>query len=351
MVRGVRLKEADIGAIAALSKAGKLNIPISEQTGIPLSTVQMWTKRFRDNGYRDITPLHKKSPGPAHKLGPRTLAVLKREVDKSPRISARQLKERNPQLLSHVSVRTVRRVLQRDLYYKYRCAWKKPIVTRRQMTNRVKFAKGRNGWSVARWKKVLWSDEAIFTVTGNRQGMVRRAPGSDPLNPKYLAGTTKHPDKIMVWGCFSYHGLGKLIVLPKNEMVNRFVYLDLLSDHLDDCFKQCRIPYTTGTFMQDGASCHTAILIKDWFDWVGIDYIKDWPGNSPDLNPIENLWAIMKARLKDCDTSSVPKLEAAVRQIWSDLGSNDKHIIQNLALSVPDRLTEVITRKGRPTKY
>ena len=141
--------------------------------------------------------------------------------------------------------------------------------------------------------------------------------------------------------------------------------------------------------MQDGASCHAAILIKDWFEWVGIDYIKDWPGNSPDLNPIENLWAIMKARLKDCDTSSVPKLEAAIRQIWSDLGRTDKHIIgaimkarlknrdtssvpkleaaicqiwsdlgstnkhiiQNLALSVPDRLTEVITRKGRPTKY
>ena len=96
MVRGLRLKEADIGAIAALSKAGHLNIPISKQTGIPLSTVQMWTKRFRDNGYRDITPLHKKSPGPAHKLGPRTLTVLKREVDKSPGILAHQLKEKNP---------------------------------------------------------------------------------------------------------------------------------------------------------------------------------------------------------------------------------------------------------------
>ena len=70
MVRGVRLKESDIGTIAALSKAGKLNIPISKQTGIPLKTVQMWTKRFRDNENRDFTPLHKKSPGPAHKLGP-----------------------------------------------------------------------------------------------------------------------------------------------------------------------------------------------------------------------------------------------------------------------------------------
>lgn len=111
-------------------------------------------------------------------------------------------------------------------------------------------------------KKVMWSDEAIFTVTGNRQGMVRRRPGSDPLHPKYICGTAKHPDKIKVWGCFSYYGLGKLIVFPKNKMVNQHVYLDLLSTHLGECFTLCRIPRTTGTFMQDGASCHTAKLIK-----------------------------------------------------------------------------------------
>ena len=100
--------------------------------------------------------------------------------------------------------------------------------------------------------------------------------------------------------------------------------------------------------MQDGASCHTAKVIKEWFEFVNIDYIKNWPGNSPDLNPIENLWAIIKSKLKGRDTSSVPKLEAAVRDIWNNL---DKSTLQNLALSVPDRFKEVIARKGRPTKY
>ena len=351
MVRGRKLKESDIGGIAYLCKAGHPNKYISDITDIPIRTVQFWTKRFRDNDFKDIDSPHKKHPGKARKIGARTLAVLKREVEKAPRISARQLKEMNSQLLSHVSVCTVARALHRDLLYKYRCAWKKPIVTHRQMVNRVKFSKDRKGWGIMRWKKVLWSDEAIFTVTSNRSGYVRRRPGSDPLHPKYLCGTTKHPDKIMVWGCFSYYGLGKLIVLPKNQMVNQNTYLDLLSEHLDDCFTLCRIPRTTGSFMQDGASCHTANMIKQWFEWVGIDYIKDWPGNSPDLNPIENLWSIMKARLKDRDTSSVPKLEAAVKDIWNDIGNNEKHIFQNLALSVPNRLTEVISRKGRPTKY
>ena len=41
--------------------------------------------------------------------------------------------------------------------------------------------------------------------------------------------------------------------------------------------------------MQDGAPAHTAKLIMEWFEFVGVDYIRDWLGNSLDFNPIENL--------------------------------------------------------------
>ena len=341
------LKPPDIAAIAYLAKAGHKPTYISNTTGISLRSCERWSKKFRDNNYEDL-PLPSKHPGKARLVSPRGVSILGRDVEKNPRITAKQLKDQNPDILGNVSLNTVRRILRRDLNYKYRCAWKKPILTNRQIKNRVKFAKDNKDWTPARCKRVLWSDEFTVTVTSNRPGKIRRCPGSDPLDPKYLAGTTKFPDKLMIWGCFSYYGVGKLIVLPKNESVNKESYLELLNDHLDDCFLMCRVPYSTGTFMQDGASCHTAKVIKEWFDFVNIDYIKNWPGNSPDLNPIENLWAIIKSKLKGRDTSSVPKLEAAVRDIWNNL---DKSTLQNLALSVPDRFKEVIARKGRPTKY
>lgn len=46
--------------------------------------------------------------------------------------------------------------------------------------------------------------------------------------------------------------------------------------------------------MQDGAPCHTVKLVKDWFEFCDIELLRDWAGNSPDLNPVETLWSIIK---------------------------------------------------------
>ena len=83
-------------------------------------------------------------------------------------------------------------------------------------------------------------------------------------------------------------------------------------------------------------------------DFVQIEYISDWPGNSPGLNPIENLWAIMKGELRGRDTSFLPKLEREIRDVWANL---DRDHLKNLIDSVPDRLNEVITRRGKITSY
>ena len=120
-----------------------------------IAYVQQFTNKFLDNGFNDIESLYKKRPGHVCKIGPRTLSVMRREVNNSPMITAKQIMERHPRLLANVFERTVRNTLHRDLLYKWWCAWKKPLVTRRQMTNRVKCASGRNGWSFSRWNTVL----------------------------------------------------------------------------------------------------------------------------------------------------------------------------------------------------
>ncbi len=53
-------------------------------------------------------------------------------------------------------------------------------------------------------------------------------------------------------------------------------------------------------FQQDVAHAHTAKSTKSWLNDHGVGVL-DWPANSPDLNPIENLWGIVKRKIKKRD--------------------------------------------------
>jgi hypothetical protein len=75
----------------------------------------------------------------------------------------------------------------------------------------------------------------------------------------------------------------------------------------------------------------------------------DWPGNSPDLDPIENCWAHMKNILAKRDIGSVPKLTEAILEVWiNDLTTECP---KKLSDSMLDRLKAVIAAKGDTTKY
>ena len=348
MGKARNLQPHQIGALTALCKAGHPNKYIADSTGISLRSVQRWTKKFRES-LDDNVSLQKKSTGRPRKLKQHSLNLIKRIVDNEPSITARQLRERNPFLSDFpVSLRTIRRRLRTDLGFRRVTARRKPLLTKRQVKNRLAFAKEKRKWRKKKVRNILFSDEATFSVTVGRPTKVYRRPGSDPYDPKFTCATVKFPQKLMIWGAFSYHGVSDLIFLPKNETMNKEKYLELLSDNLYDSFIKCRVNVNNGIFQQDGASCHTANIVKSWFEFVNIEYIQDWPGNSPDLNPIENLWAIMKEELRGRDTSSLPKLEKEIRDVWANI---DRNYLKDLVDSFTDRLQEVIDRKGKITSY
>ena len=74
----------------------------------------------------------------------------------------------------------------------------------------------------------------------------------------------------------------------------------------------------------------------------------DWPGNSPDLNPIENCFGIMKKKLQRIDCGTRYKVIRAVRAVWRDL---DQNYFKKLAHSMPHRIQQCIDNDYGMTKY
>ena len=343
MPKKKQLTPAQIEVIHALYKEGTATRCIAENMGISVRTVQVWTKKIRDAGEGPL-PTHKKRPGKKRLLSNRTLNAIKRQVEAKPTLTAKELKQNNPKILGDVAVRTIHDYLHKVLKYNRCRSVPKPLVTKHHRQMRVNFARQHQHWTLEQWRNVLWSDESTFTVSDGARNYVYRQRGSNPLKPQYTRHTIKHPESVMVWGCFSYHGLGHLVFLPKNVKMNQHNYLDLLIDHLDPSMEACHADF----FMQDGAPCHRAKLVTEALDFGSIRHFNPWPGNSSDINPIENIWGKIKSGLQNYDVSSVPKLKDAIQQLWDSMPQT---YLQTLADSLPRRLELVRNAKGYPIKY
>ena len=108
-------------------------------------------------------------------------------------------------------------------------------------------------------------------------------------------------------------------------------------------------PSGGGIFQQDLAPCHTAKKVKKIFADNDIKVL-EWPGNSPDLNPIENLWSIVKRRLLKMDCTTKTKLIAAIIAVWyrdQEIAQN----CQNLVESMPKPVKELIKNRRGHISY
>ncbi len=116
----------------------------------------------------------------------------------------------------------------------------------------------------------------------------------------------------MIWGKMSSAGVGLLCFLKTN--VTAPVYQGIL-EHLmlpsfDQLFKDPDF-----IFQQDLAPVHTAKSTKSWLNDHGVGVL-DWPANSPDLN-IENLWCIVKRKMRHKRPNNADELKATVKETWA----------------------------------
>ena len=149
----------------------------------------------------------------------------------------------------------------------------------------------------------------------------------------------------MFWGCFSAFGLGPLVALEANQ--NQYTYVETLKEYLLPEITAAQSEF--GINMVFNALCHKTNLVLNFLQENNISTL-DWPPQSPDMNPIENLWSIIKKwrQKKFGFVNTKNELIEQVFEIWNEV---DNSLMETLTDSIENRLKEVIRLDGRPTKY
>jgi transposase len=193
--------------------------------------------------------------------------------------------------------------------------------------------------------QVIFSDESTIAILDDRVQSVRRRPGEE-FKPECLKKTVKFPQKIMVWGAISIHGTSRLFIVEGT--MNGKKYIDVLEKRL---LPQTRewFPDNHYIFQQDNAPCHTSKIVKTWMGQNGVNLL-DWPGNSPDMNPIESLWAILKDEIHLVPISTKTELIQRLIYVWFH-SEKIKQFCRTLIMGMPERVKALHKANGGQTKY
>jgi hypothetical protein len=241
------------------------------------------------------------------------------------------------------SARTVRRRLDEAGLFGRVARIEYPF-TQEHIDKRLKFAGDHENWSDNQWASVLFGDETYICLGTHGQIWVQRPEDTAYLSECMVPGQTNFAPKIGIWACFSSQGVGALRIF--DDSMNTTLYGDTMKRWMKPCALRFW-PNSAWFYLQDNASYHKSYRSLEWFHNNGVSLV-ELPPHSPDLNPIENLWADLKRRVESRRPRSIQELKEIVNQEWEN---TSRLTCSNLVDSMHDRMLAVIEERGFKTGY
>lgn len=296
--------------------------------------------------------LHSSQGRPA-KLSRRDCSHILRNIENKPQSSLRELAtDLKINLNKTVCPETVRKVLN---FHKYSAhvARKKPLLSAMNIEKRLSFAISNLNNPPEYWNDVIFCDETkIMLYYNDGPGTVWRKPKT-ALQAKNIVPTVKFGKlSVMVWGCISSKGVGELRIF--SEIMNKEFYLDILKKELTRSAHNFGFVCPENTrklkykLYQDNDPKHKSLLCRTWLLY-NCSKVIDTPAQSPDLNPIENLWALLKKKVAKREPRSKNDLVRFINEEWRKLP--EYYDINALVSSMSRRLRGVMDANGGHTKY
>lgn len=310
---------------------------ICERTGLPKRTVNHYKKKLKEDGTLDDLS----RPGRPKKITStfrRRLGQVKRSL---PRAPAHTLAKRMSELGgSQVSTSTVQRALH-QMHYHWRLPGRKKL-TSSQKAARIAFAEEHLGDD---WKQTWAFDESYFNLHRSSNRCWVSVTTEESVQRSKL---TTAQEKISVGICFAISRSGKsaLCLLPKNWSGPDLV--DLFTEELLPSIRWPRGPTTAQRFIIDNDGRHQMPLWKEFVASRRLHPLSPWPSNSPDLNPIENVFGWMKRFVENEGPTNEKTLKEAVKKAFEAIPDNH---LAHLMDSIPKRLELALKAKGARINY
>ncbi len=308
---------------------------IAKSLKLSSSTVHNIIQRFRESGTISV----RKGQGRKTILDARDLRALRRHCITYRNATVMEITTWPQEYFQKtLSVNTIHRAIRRCWLKLYRSK-KKPYVNMIQKRRRFLWAKVHLKWTVAKWKTVLWSDESKFEVLFGNWDAMSSGLKRTRTTQVVISAQFRSPASLMVWGCMSACGMGSLHIWKGT--INAERYIQVLEQHMLPSRRRL-FQGRPCIFQHDNARPHTASITTSWLRRRRIRVLK-WPACSPDLSPIENIWRIIKRKMRQRRPKTVEQLEE-----WDNIPIPK---LEQLVSSVPRRLQTVIKRRGDATQW
>lgn len=324
-------RETKRAAIWALRKQGKAPAEIVRTTGYQKTLVYRWCKRFANGeGLSD-----RGRSGRPKALSNNQLKYLKKRVKGRRHHSTRREAARLQ--VGHVTVWRSFRNLGLRKYRRPRM----PRLNQGHKAKRLAFAQEHA--SDQDWHdNVVFSDESHFywPAPTNTQNDVVWA--EDPNDVPPMEVEQYPPYRMSVFGAISMKG--KLVLAEYTGTLDAAAYQALLQGKALPSI-EAAYEGEEFVFMQDHAKAHTAKSTLEFLEESKVQFLEpdEYPPKSPDLNPIENIWGIMKQEVYSKQYRSKDDFKSAVQASWDRLSLQ---LVQDTIKNYPGRLQAVLDNLG-----
>jgi transposase len=289
---------------------------------------------WRDSGHAPA-PLHM---GPPKKVTGQIVTFIEAQTLQNARLAGTELVHEICQRFGVTIHPTTIWKVRNGLQFNYQRPRHVQALTEVQMSNRVAFCEKMLDFPPKMLSAIAFSDETRIVIGDDKQWVWYRKGEN---NPSANVATEKFAKSVMAFAVIGKGYKSKLLFVEGN--INGDKYMENIEKL--EFIKELNTIHGEyqWIFQQDGAPCHTKQEVVDWLE-ESVDLIVDWPANSPDLNPIELLWAVLKSAVRKFRPQTIEALKAVLQAAWNCIS---QRTIDLLTDSFPARLQACLDADGR----